>query len=67
VALCALQVSYYSSILKADRYTLNATELQSYFRYAAARSGVFYAAQRLFHVHFERVHGAPAWHDNVSR
>ena len=57
---------YYSSLAKADKYSFDEESLRPYFRYENVREGIFYVANRLFGLSFERLEDVPLPHPEAE-
>ena len=57
---------YYSSLAKAEKYSFDEESLKPYFRYENVRDGIFYVANKLFGLRFERLENVPLPHPEAE-
>ena len=57
---------YYSSLAKAEKYNMDEEALKPYFRYENVREGIFYVANKLFGLSFERLENVPLPHPEAE-
>ncbi|MBP5302730.1 MAG: M3 family metallopeptidase [Bacteroidales bacterium] len=57
---------YYSSLAKAEQYSFDEEALKPYFRYENVREGIFYVANKLFGLSFERLENVPLPHPEAE-
>lgn len=57
---------YYSSLAKAEQYSFDEETLRPYFKYENVREGIFYVANRLFGLTFERLENVPLPHPEAE-
>ena len=57
---------YYAELVRREKFELDAQEVRSYFDFGKVRQGLLDVTGRLFGLHYERVHEAPAWHADVA-
>ena len=65
-ALDAWDVGYYSEVVRAEDFAFDAKLLRPYFAFPKVRDGLFALTRELFGVRYERVTGAPTWHESVE-
>jgi thimet oligopeptidase len=57
---------YYAELVRRERFELDAQQVRAYFDFGKVRQGLLDVTGRLFGLHYERVHEAPAWHADVA-
>ena len=65
-ALDAWDLNYYSEVVRAEDFAFDAKLLRPYFAFPKVRDGLFALTRELFGVRYERVTGAPTWHESVE-
>jgi thimet oligopeptidase len=58
-------ISYYSELVRRERFHVDAQEVRRYFDFAKVRAGLLDVTSRLFGVEYEPV-DVPAWHPDVT-
>ena len=57
---------YYSALAKAEKYDFDEDAMKPYFRYENVRDGIFYVADKLFGLSFERLENVPLPHPEAE-
>lgn len=58
--------SYYSEILKKEKYDFNEEELKPYFKMENCIDGLFTVAHKLYNITFKQVTNIPVYHTDVT-
>lgn len=58
--------SYYSNLLKQEKYSLDDEMLKPYFKLENVQKGVFDLATRLYGIRFQEVKNIPLYHEDVK-
>jgi peptidyl-dipeptidase Dcp len=65
-ALEPWDLRYYGEKLRAAKYNFDAEQLAPYLQLDKVREAMFWAAERLYGLRFERVSGVPVFHTDVT-
>ncbi|NLD21585.1 MAG: M3 family metallopeptidase, partial [Bacteroidales bacterium] len=57
---------YYQSKAKLEKFNISDEELMPYFKYDNVREGIFYVANRLFGISFEKLNNVPLPHPDAE-
>ncbi|WP_304047416.1 M3 family metallopeptidase [Jatrophihabitans endophyticus] len=58
--------SYYSELVRREKYDVDAQEVRRYFDFGRVRQGLLDVTGRLFGLRYVEVTDAPVWHDDVT-
>lgn len=59
------EASYYSEILKKEKYSINSEEVKQYFELNAVLDGMFQITEKLYGVKIEEVENPSVWHEEA--
>ena len=57
---------YYAEKLRKEKYDLSETEIQPYLSLENVRKGLFYCANRMYGLHFDKVNEVPVYAEDVD-
>ncbi|BEL04323.1 M3 family metallopeptidase [Actinoplanes sichuanensis] len=57
---------FYSEKVRKARYDLDQNEVKLYLQLDKIRDGMFWAAEKLYGLHFAELHGLPVYHEDMS-